>query len=36
MVFTEIEHKFLIDLALGRLATIGPTGAPQTIPSPTK
>lgn len=32
MIFTEIEHKFMSDLALGRLATIGPTGAPQNHP----
>jgi pyridoxamine 5'-phosphate oxidase family protein len=32
MVFTKAEHRYLLDLALGRLATIGPTGAPQNHP----
>jgi pyridoxamine 5'-phosphate oxidase family protein len=32
MMFTEIERTYLIDRALGRLATIGPTGAPQNHP----
>jgi pyridoxamine 5'-phosphate oxidase family protein len=32
MVFTKAEHRYLVDLALGRLATIGPSGAPQNHP----
>jgi pyridoxamine 5'-phosphate oxidase family protein len=32
MTFTEIERGYLIAQALGRLATIGPTGAPQNHP----
>jgi len=32
MTFTETEHKYLVVQALGRLATIGPTGAPQNHP----
>jgi pyridoxamine 5'-phosphate oxidase family protein len=30
-VFTDIEYRYLVDLALGRLATIGPNG-PQNHP----
>jgi pyridoxamine 5'-phosphate oxidase family protein len=32
MIFTKIEQKYIIAQALGRLATIGPTGAPQNHP----
>lgn len=32
MTFTETEIRHLADQALGRLATIGPTGAPQNHP----
>jgi len=32
MTFTETEARYLLDRALGRLATIGPTGAPQNHP----
>jgi pyridoxamine 5'-phosphate oxidase family protein len=32
MTFTETEHQYLVARALGRLATIGPTGAPQNHP----
>lgn len=32
MTFTETEHQYLVTQALGRLATIGPTGAPQNHP----
>jgi pyridoxamine 5'-phosphate oxidase family protein len=32
MIFTEVEHQYLVEHALGRLATIGPDGAPQIHP----
>lgn len=32
MIFTETERKYLVATALGRLATIGPTGAPHNHP----
>ncbi|SDZ29968.1 pyridoxamine 5'-phosphate oxidase family protein [Amycolatopsis xylanica] len=32
MIFTETEREYLKTLALGRLATIGPAGAPQNHP----
>ena len=32
MTFSETEHQYLVTHALGRLATIGPTGAPQNHP----
>jgi pyridoxamine 5'-phosphate oxidase family protein len=32
MTFTELEHRYLSELALGRLATIGPAGSPQNHP----
>jgi len=32
MTFTETEARYLLDRALGRLATIGPAGAPQNHP----
>jgi pyridoxamine 5'-phosphate oxidase family protein len=32
MVFTEVERTYLMQQPLGRLATIGPTGAPQNHP----
>jgi pyridoxamine 5'-phosphate oxidase family protein len=32
MAFTEVERDYLLAQALGRLATIGPTGAPQNHP----
>jgi pyridoxamine 5'-phosphate oxidase family protein len=32
MVFTDVESKYLVTQALGRLATIGPAGAPQNHP----
>jgi len=32
MAFTEVERDYLIAQALGRLATIGPTGAPHNHP----
>ncbi|NJC70056.1 PPOX class F420-dependent oxidoreductase [Planosporangium thailandense] len=32
MVFTEAEHRYLSSQRLGRLATVGPDGAPQNNP----
>ena len=32
MIFTGTERRYLITQALGRLATIGPTGAPHNHP----
>jgi pyridoxamine 5'-phosphate oxidase family protein len=32
MIFTEAEHTYLAEHRLGRLATIGPDGAPQVHP----
>jgi pyridoxamine 5'-phosphate oxidase family protein len=32
MVFTEVEREYLVTRALGRLATIGPVGAPHNHP----
>lgn len=32
MIFTEAERAYLVFVALGRLATIGPDGAPQSYP----
>ncbi|GAB3500793.1 PPOX class F420-dependent oxidoreductase [Amycolatopsis cihanbeyliensis] len=32
MTFTETEHRYLAEQALGRLATIGTTGTPQNNP----
>jgi pyridoxamine 5'-phosphate oxidase family protein len=32
MTFTETEARYLLDRALGRLATIGPAGRPQNQP----
>jgi pyridoxamine 5'-phosphate oxidase family protein len=32
MIFTDAEYKYLTEHRLGRLATIGPDGAPQTHP----
>jgi pyridoxamine 5'-phosphate oxidase family protein len=32
MIFTDAEARYLGEQALGRLATIGPTGAPQSHP----
>jgi pyridoxamine 5'-phosphate oxidase family protein len=32
MIFTDAEYKYLVEHPLGRLATIGPDGAPQIHP----
>ncbi len=32
MTFTDTERRYLVSVALGRLATIGPTGAPHNHP----